>query len=483
MPAPLVLRSFLMRLGYGVDKVGQKKFLNSLQTTKIRAQGASDSLDKMKGVAEKVRAPIQRLAEEMNNLFYSSRLADSTGGKLKGIANASEKAGIAADLVEKLAINMASWREMDPGKIAMLEVLTGVSTEGKAATDVIKEMLTSIAGMDTLQGGMVAAALGVDYETVRLWREFSKDIEKSDKAFQDMSRNMGLNWQEAATAGREYVNIQRDIGARWDVLTTKAKIAMLPSYKGVATAIANGLEWLTKHGITTTGGDAVNRANSPAEKARVAAMMDVQPTGRKGTREKAASGKKMTKAEYLSSLEEKYSLPKGVLDAIWAAESNRGKNTGRGVSSTGARTSAEGDFQIIDDTAKKLGLKNKHDFAEAANAAAKLLAENLKMFGGDLERAVVAYHDGPKAVREHGPRSHLLTPDGQRYFPNVQRHMEQARLGKDPGQERGNSTIHQTNHTTIAVNESQNPVTTAKEIGSRWNSTVRANSSTFFPRG
>ena len=472
--APLLIRSFMMRLGFQQNKDSFKKFTGSMKETSLQAQSAQRSLDGLKERAEKVVAPIQRLAQEMNALFYSTRLADTTAGKMRGISYAAEKAGIAGDLVEKMSISLASWRENNPGMIALIEGLTGIQTKGRAATDVVKELLTSISNMNPLVGSQLAEQLGVDYETVRLWREFRGEIEKSDQAAQAMYKSLGVDLEAAKVAGREYTNMQRDIGLRWDALKEKATIAFLPSAKTLTSGVKGALEWMTSKGITTTNQDAANRTNTAAqETARIQGMDSYR----------GSANIPQTKAQYLGQLERERGLPSGSLDSIWAIESRRGQNKGRGVSSTGRRTTAEGDFQFTDDTAKQYGLKNKQDCTESAKAAASYLKDLLKEFNGDLRSAVTAYHEGAKTIKEYGPTSKMLTPDGQVYFEKFKQHQDQARLGRDPGQANGDQILHQTNNTQITVSGANNPREVAKEVGSQWNSTVRNNTSMYFPRG
>lgn len=118
-------------------------------------------------------------------------------------------------------------------------------------------------------------------------------------------------------------------------------------------------------------------------------------------------------------LEEKYSLPIGILDSVWAAESDRGKNKGR------SPAGAEGDFQFIPKTAKEFGLKNPYDFVESADAAARKLKGLLRYYKNDPEKALAAYNWGEgnldKDIREHGSnwKEHLV-PETKKYLEKNQ---------------------------------------------------------------
>lgn len=100
----------------------------------------------------------------------------------------------------------------------------------------------------------------------------------------------------------------------------------------------------------------------------------------------------------LSQLESQHNLPSGLLDKLWSAESSRGKNL---LSNKGA----EGPFQFMPATGRDYGLNNRADrmdFTKSSEAAARYLADLLKMFDGDVRKAVAAYNWGPGRVNELG---------------------------------------------------------------------------------
>lgn len=71
-----------------------------------------------------------------------------------------------------------------------------------------------------------------------------------------------------------------------------------------------------------------------------------------------------------SALEQRYGLPPGYLSRTRAIESSNGRNTYNKLSG------AAGDFQFIPSTARAYGLTNPYDTMAAADAAARLAADN-----------------------------------------------------------------------------------------------------------
>lgn len=97
-----------------------------------------------------------------------------------------------------------------------------------------------------------------------------------------------------------------------------------------------------------------------------------------------------------AGIEAKYNLPAGTLSAIHAIETG---NTGR-ADQVNKSTGATGGFQFLEGTAKQYGVKNRKDLAQSAEGAGKYMSYLLKLFKGDLEKAVRAYHAGEDNVQK-----------------------------------------------------------------------------------
>lgn len=99
-----------------------------------------------------------------------------------------------------------------------------------------------------------------------------------------------------------------------------------------------------------------------------------------------------------------------LLRAVMMAESS---GNPRDVS----RTGAQGLMQLMPGTARSLGVRNAFDPQQNLMGGAKYLAQNLKLFGGDVSRALAAYNAGPGAVQKFGGIPPY--PETQKYVRNV----------------------------------------------------------------
>lgn len=179
--------------------------------------------------------------------------------------------------------------------------------------------------------------------------------------------------------------------------------------------------------------------------------------------EAKGSGKAMLEwmTPFFSKLEALYKLPSGLLKSVATTESG-----GNQFAISGA--GAKGLFQIMDGTAKDLGLKGGDVFdpEKSANAAAKYLSQLLKSSGGDLVKALAAYNWGIGNVQKKGLDNAPL--ETRNYVPKVLAGIQvgaaasvQAKRQPDTQQQAGNKTDIHIGEVTL-----QTSATTANALGS-----------------
>ena len=117
-----------------------------------------------------------------------------------------------------------------------------------------------------------------------------------------------------------------------------------------------------------------------------------------------------------ADLESKYQLPSGTLSAIHMIES---KGNAKAYNK---ETGATGGFQFLEGTAKQYGVKDRTDLEQSAEGAAKYMSYLLKLFKGDLEKAVRAYHAGEGNVQKGkgiGKNNNQYWKDYQGYMAGI----------------------------------------------------------------
>lgn len=111
---------------------------------------------------------------------------------------------------------------------------------------------------------------------------------------------------------------------------------------------------------------------------------------------KASATVQANAAKYnFGGFESKYGLPSGMLTALHAIETG---NTGK-TAQVNKQTGATGGFQFLKGTADQYGVKDRTNMTQSAEGAAKYMSYLLKLFKGDLEKSVRAYHAGEGNVQ------------------------------------------------------------------------------------
>lgn len=219
------------------------------------------------------------------------------------------------------------------------------------------------------------------------------------------SDSMGKNEtaaQKAARAQKEYTEslFDKDFEANFTKYTLAAGLS-----EGKTNALLEAANYARKKGVDFTKEMAQEALRVYEIENKNKEVIDARNEAeKKNTKEKekqqkilqASAKVQANAAKYnFSGLESKYSLPSGMLAALHAIETGNTGKTGQ----VNKQSGATGGFQFLSGTAKQYGVKDRTDLQQSAEGAAKYMSYLLKLFEGDLEKAVRAYHAGEGNVQ------------------------------------------------------------------------------------
>lgn len=403
-----ILREYLLSLGFRADPAQQKKFTETLTKTDASVASLGKGLV---GVAAAAATMVTVFAYQMEKLYYASRRANSTAEELRGLGFAGKQVGLGADAMTQAVGGMAMKLRSSPGLTGLLESF-GIAVKGRTTADVAMDLFDTLKAMPFPLAKPIAEQFGIGDEQLF---QILDNLDKLKAAYREqieLDKQLGINASEAAKQGVEYARQIGVITQHMEALSTAVKAKMLPIFKDVSDEVLKIVDGLTK--VFSRSSSWKDVMNTPFPKydwsksevpgwieGKWNAVKDYMTTPY-GKKESMAGGGRgfvnpanaitTSKQAHLAALEQKYGLPAGLLDRMWAKESNRGDPRYQ-VSKAGA----QGDFQFMPKTAKEYGV-DVSSFESSADGAARYMRNNLRKYGGNLEKALAAYNWGPGNV-------------------------------------------------------------------------------------
>jgi len=407
-----ILQEYLVKLGYTVDAVSQKRLSDGLSATGKRVMDVGKGVA---GVVVAVEAATAAFAYSVRKAYFAADLAGTSITKMQAAGYAAKQIGIDSESMANSIQSMAMALRMNPGLQAYIESF-GVKVTGRDISDVMQDMIAATKNMPEWQGAQIMGMFGMSADQYHLLRENQTKFLDKQRESMEIQKQMGLDTDAAAKSMTHYTETLDKLGLQLEVLGKTSMITYAPIFDKMA-GLASGVI----SGVTKMVGETGNRMESVKG---AAAGLKAAP---KLSNEDA-------KAMY-GKLEAKYGLPPGLL---WKME---GAESAHGLDMT-SKVGAQGWFQFMPETAKEFGLSNPFDRAASADAAARKMSGLIKRYKGNVDLGLAAYNWGEGNLEKQGVgNSPKETQDYVRKITGGN-----LRLGQQGG---GATTISQTNNITV----------------------------------
>lgn len=371
-------RGMLARAGLDLDDAAKKSHQFMVETRTLGSAFAILGQKISSSLSEQLTAYVRRFREGIVDNF--GRITDIVDRVVKGI-------GWLSDIISTLALRAAQvgetivdwWNSLDDSTQTLIEAVLGL-----AAAFFVFNKVFNASPLGRLLA--LATALLILYDDYKTWKEGGKSLinwqiweDEIDKAMFGLSK--------LGRALRGLGKMAQDAWAgKWSALPSdweEIKSALSGSDVGGGNSQTDIDAYKTNGGVKLTP-DAQRRIS----RAGITSGMGLGiPAGHPELSDGESLVPDGVVANRFARLERQRNLPSGLLDSVWNAESGRGRNM---TSPAGA----EGHFQFMPATAREYGLANPYDLDQSAEAAARKYADLLRMYAGDVSKAIAGYNWG-----------------------------------------------------------------------------------------
>lgn len=293
--------------------------------------------------------------------------------------------------------------EVRSGSLSLSDALSRVNQIAMITPEQRAQMVSQIEQYDKLYGTVsenakAQKALGVEVKVSgNAAQNASSQLDSQAKSFNKV--------EEAARAAKNALENYRS-GALADIKEMSAKTTLLMN----SSLSNNQIDYLMKalkalnYDPKLTGTDEAKQLfNLALQQAKIKDAEDKLTESRKESTKQLEKQQQILQVNAkvleasqkynFSGLESKYGLPNGLLASVMMQESKGNANA------YNKTTGATGAFQFLSGTAKQYGVNDRTSISQAAEGAAKYFQYLLKLFGGNLEKAIRAYHAGEGNVQ------------------------------------------------------------------------------------
>ncbi len=237
-----VLEEYLVSLGFQTDAVSLRKFEEGLQGVEKKVFSTGIKVAEVIGAVEVATAAF---AYNMRKAYFSAELSGTTVKRLTELEFAGKQIGISAEEMGSAVHGLAQTLRLNPGKMALLDSLTGVREEGKDATDQLVDLMKATKKFPEYIGAQYAEQFGIDADTYHLMRMHLDKLIASQKEARDVFRQLGVDPDQAKKVTLEYTKALDDLKLRFEVLGIAVMTRFEPAFKGLTNMFRGAMSDLT----------------------------------------------------------------------------------------------------------------------------------------------------------------------------------------------------------------------------------------------
>ncbi|MBU9360048.1 mannosyl-glycoprotein endo-beta-N-acetylglucosamidase [Burkholderia multivorans] len=242
MADSVVIREFLVALGFKVDEKGLKNFKEGVEGT---TKGVKQLIATVSGAALTVSAGVAAFASKLERLYFVSQRTGASAANLRGFEFAARNMGVSAEAATGTIENLARFLRNNPageGYLATLGVQTrNANGELRDTVDIMSDLGKALASKPTWLASQYGNILGIDENLLLAMR--NGDFERLLNQYREMSQTTGLD--KAADDSHKFMMQLRGLGTTFENLGIRVEGAMLGK---VGPSLDRFQQWMDEHG-------------------------------------------------------------------------------------------------------------------------------------------------------------------------------------------------------------------------------------------
>ncbi|UTV56429.1 hypothetical protein [Burkholderia arboris] len=242
MAESVVIREFLVALGFKVDEKGLKNFTEGVEGA---TKGVTRLITTISGAALTLGAGVSAFASKLERLYFVSQRTGAAATSLRAFDFAARNLGVSTDAAFSTIENLARFLRNNPSGESYLASL-GVQTrnangELRDTVDIMSDLGGALAKMPTYRAAQYANIFGIDENLMLAMR--NGDFEKFLKQYREMSATTGLD--KAADDSHQFMVRLREIGTSFENLGIRVEGVMLQK---IGPQLDHFQKWMDEHG-------------------------------------------------------------------------------------------------------------------------------------------------------------------------------------------------------------------------------------------
>lgn len=216
-----VIRSFMVSLGFDVDKSSEQSFNDSLKRTAENAVKLGVAIE---ASAAAVTAAVVKMAQGMEQSYYASKRLGASVKDINAVEHAISQVGGSAEGAKQSMENIAAWMRRLPAGKGYIQKLIGSEFNAGDVTQIMAGLAKKFSGMSYARASQFAQMLGIDDNTLQA---MMRDGGKYYEEYQRLVKKAGVDQDAYAKKSQELMQKVRGLGASFSVLSDKIGAALI----------------------------------------------------------------------------------------------------------------------------------------------------------------------------------------------------------------------------------------------------------------